>query len=198
MENAAERLLGLNIQDQGTGQASQPDRRHRDHGHRGGQRQPRPPDREDYKRGRGRTQEDRAQVDQHQRKDITDESGYIDALGKEASARAINEAKSLAGEEMVKSAPPAERRRRPGCQAPKPPPRRTWQDHRCRVGCPSTGEGSGSRETAVAAEKVKSAQPSKPMPRLGEKAGPTANRLANANIVVPAEIEKIRLKPCGS
>ena len=26
-------------------------------------------------------------------KDITDESGYIDALGKEASARAINEAK---------------------------------------------------------------------------------------------------------
>jgi flotillin len=56
--------------------------------------------------------------------DITDESGYIDALGREAAARAINEAKVKVSTERFGDIGAAEADRESGCPSPPPRPRR--------------------------------------------------------------------------
>ncbi len=136
--------------------------------------------------------------------DITDESGYIDALGKEAAARAINDAKVRVAEQTRSGEigrAEAERDQRirvsaagatatEGENAAKITVARSDADRR-------EAEAEAERR-AAAAEKVKTAQAlqeSYAAEREAEEARAereTAN--LNANIVVPAEIEKRRIE----
>ncbi len=136
--------------------------------------------------------------------DITDESGYIDALGKEAAARAINEAKiKVAQQERDGDIGSAEAQRDQRIQVAEANARATEGENLSAVEIAQSNSSRRSQEAeaeraASAAEKVKSAQ------ALQESY--TAEQLAEterakreeatqyANIVVPAEIEKKRIE----
>lgn len=136
--------------------------------------------------------------------DITDESNYIEALGKEAAARAINDAKRKVAEQM-----------RDG-EIGKA---RAEQDQRVQVAAAHAAAVEGentalitiansnaarrekeaeAERLAIAAEKVKSAQALEESYRAeGQAERERAQReeaTQMANIIVPAEIEKKRIE----
>ena len=97
-------------------------------------------------------------------KDITDESGYIDALGKEASARAINEAKvSVAERERDGEIGSSEAERERRIQVASAQATATEGENLAKIKVAQSDAARREQEAeaeriAVAAEKVKSAQ----------------------------------------
>jgi len=90
--------------------------------------------------------------------DITDESGYIDALGKEAAAHAINEAKvAVAQKERDGNIGAAEAQRDQRIQGHRPRPRRRGRKHRHHqsrsVERPAAREGSRGRARRLGGRK---------------------------------------------
>ena len=137
-------------------------------------------------------------------KDITDESGYIDALGKEASARAINEAKvSVAERERdgeIGSAL-AERERRievSSAQATATEGENLAKIKVAQSDAQRREQEAEAERLAVAAEKVKSAEAFKEAyaaETQAERARADREQASqHANIVVPAEIEKMKIE----
>ena len=137
-------------------------------------------------------------------KDITDESGYIDALGKEASARAINEAKvSVAERERDGEIGAAEAERERRIQAASAQASATEGENLSRIKVAQSDAARREQEAeaervAVAAEKVKSAQASEEAYAAETKAeGARAERekaSQHADIVVPAQVEKAKIE----
>ena len=137
-------------------------------------------------------------------KDITDESGYIDALGKEASARAINEAKvSVAERERdgeIGSAL-AERERRievSSAQATATEGENLAKIKVAQSDAQRREQEAEAERLAVAAEKVKSAEAFKEAyaaETQAERARADREQASqHANIVIPAEIEKMKIE----
>ena len=136
--------------------------------------------------------------------DITDESGYIDALGKEAAARAINDAKikvaeqTRSGEIGRAEAERDQRIRVSAAGATATEGENTAKITVARSDADRREAEAEAERRAAAAEKVKTAQAlqeSYAAEREAEEARAereTAN--LNANIVVPAEIEKRRIE----
>ncbi len=136
--------------------------------------------------------------------DITDESGYIEALGKEAAARAINEAKVSVAErerdgEIGKNDAEREQRVRVAdAQAIA-----VEGENLAKIKVAESDAARREREAeaerlAIAAEKVKTAQALEEAYASEQKAE-TARSLREkatqyANIVVPAEIEKAKIE----
>ncbi len=137
-------------------------------------------------------------------KDITDESGYIDALGKEASARAINEAKvSVAERERDGEIGAAEAERERRIQVSSAQATATEGENLAKIKVAQSDAQRREQEAeaerlAVAAEKVKSAEAFKEAYAAETEAERArANReqaSQHANIVVPAEIEKMKIE----
>lgn len=136
--------------------------------------------------------------------DITDESGYIEALGKEAAARAINEAKVSVAErqrdgEIGKNN--AEREER--VQVADAQATAVEGENLAKIKVAQSDAARREREAeaerlAIAAEKVKTAQALEEAYASEQKAE-TARSLREkatqyANIVVPAEIEKAKIE----
>ena len=137
-------------------------------------------------------------------KDITDESGYIDALGKEAASRAVNEAKVSVSERErdgeIGSAN-ADRERR--IQVAKAQAEATEGENLSKIKVAQSDAQRREQEAeaerlAVAAEKVKSAQASQEAyaaETAAEKARAEREQASqHADIVVPAEIEKLKIQ----
>ena len=137
-------------------------------------------------------------------KDITDESGYIDALGKEASARAINEAKvSVAERERDGEIGAAEAERERRIQVSSAQATATEGENLAKIKVAQSDAQRREQEAeaerlAVAAEKVKSAQAFQEAyaaETQAEKARADREQASqHANIVVPAEIEKMKIE----
>ena len=137
-------------------------------------------------------------------KDITDESGYIDALGKEASARAINEAKvSVAERERDGEIGAAEAERERRVQVAGAQATATEGENLAKITVAESDAQRREKEAeaerlAVAAEKVKSAQAFQEAyaaETQAEKARADREQASqHANIVVPAEIEKMKIE----
>jgi flotillin len=137
-------------------------------------------------------------------KDITDESGYIDALGKEASARAINQAKvSVAERERDGEIGSAEAERERRVQVSSAQAIATEGENLAKVKVAQSDAQRREQEAeaerlAVAAEKVKSAQAFQEAyaaETQAEKARASREQASqHANIVVPAEIEKMKIE----
>ena len=137
-------------------------------------------------------------------KDITDESGYIDALGKEASARAINEAKvSVAERERDGEIGAAEAERERRIQVASAGATATEGENLAKIKVAQSDAQRREQEAeaerlAVAAEKVKSAEAFKEAyaaETQAEKARADREQASqHANIVVPAEIEKMKIE----
>ena len=137
-------------------------------------------------------------------KDITDESGYIDALGKEASARAINEAKvSVAERERDGEIGAAEAERERRVQVASAQATATEGENLSRIKVAQSDAARREQEAeaervAVAAEKVKSAQASEEAYAAETKAeGARAERekaSQHADIVIPAQVEKAKIE----
>ena len=137
-------------------------------------------------------------------KDITDESGYIDALGKEASARAINEAKvSVAERERDGEIGAAEAERERRVQVASAQATATEGENLSRIKVAQSDASRREQEAeaervAVAAEKVKSAQASEEAYAAETKAeGARAERekaSQHADIVIPAQVEKAKIE----
>ena len=137
-------------------------------------------------------------------KDITDESGYIDALGKEASARAINEAKvSVAERERDGEIGAAEAERERRVQVAGAQATATEGENLAKITVAESDALRREKEAeaerlAVAAEKVKSAEAFKEAYAAeteAEKARANREQASqHANIVVPAEIEKMKIE----
>ena len=137
-------------------------------------------------------------------KDITDESGYIDALGKEASARAINEAKvSVAERERDGEIGAAEAERERRIQVASAGATATEGENLAKIKVAQSDAQRREQEAeaerlAVAAEKVKSAQAFQEAyaaETQAEKARADREQASqHANIVVPAEIEKMKIE----
>ena len=137
-------------------------------------------------------------------KDITDESGYIDALGKEASARAINEAKvSVAERERDGEIGAAEAERERRVQVASAQATATEGENLAKITVAESDALRREKEAeaerlAVAAEKVKSAQAFQEAyaaETQAEKARADREQASqHANIVVPAEIEKMKIE----
>lgn len=137
-------------------------------------------------------------------KDITDESGYIDALGKEASARAINEAKvSVAERERDGEIGAAEAERERRIQVAIAQAAATEGENLSRIKVAQSDAARREQEAeaermAVAAEKVKSAQAFEEAYAAETKAeGARAERekaSQHADIVVPAQVEKAKIE----
>ena len=137
-------------------------------------------------------------------KDITDESGYIDALGKEASSRAINEAKVSVSERERDGAigsANADRERR--IQVASAQAEATEGENLSKIKVAQSDAQRREQEAeaerlAVAAEKVKSAQASQEAyaaETAAEKARAEREQASqHADIVVPAEIEKLKIQ----
>ena len=136
--------------------------------------------------------------------DITDESGYIEALGKEAAARAVNEAKISVAEqerdgEIGKNN--AEREQRVQVAAAKATAVEGENIAKIKVAqsdAQRREQEAEAERTAVAAEKVKGAQALEEAYASEQKAE-TARSLREkatqyANVVVPAEIEKAKIE----
>lgn len=137
-------------------------------------------------------------------KDITDESGYIDALGKEASARAINEAKvSVAERERDGEIGAAEAERERRIQVSSAQATATEGENLAKIKVAQSDAQRREQEAeaerlAVAAEKVKSAEAFKEAYAAeteAERARASREQASqHANIVVPAEIEKMKIE----
>lgn len=136
--------------------------------------------------------------------DITDESGYIDALGKEAAARAINEAKiKVAQQERDGDIGAAEAQRDQRIRVAEANARATEGENQSAVEIAQSNAIRREREAeaeraASAAEKVKAAQAlqeSYVAEQLAERERASREQATQyANIVVPAEIEKKRIE----
>jgi flotillin len=137
-------------------------------------------------------------------KDITDESGYIDALGKEASSRAINEAKVSVSERERDGAigsANADRERR--IQVASAQASATEGENLSKIKVAQSDAQRREQEAeaerlAVAAEKVKSAQASQEANAAEANAerGRSERDQASqhADIIIPAEIEKLKIE----
>ena len=133
-------------------------------------------------------------------KDITDESGYIDALGKEASARAINDAKvSVAERERDGEIGSAEAERERRIQVSSAQAIATEGENLAKVKVAQSDAARREQEAeaerlAVAAEKVKSAEAFKEAYAAERARASREQASQHANIVVPAEIEKKKIE----
>jgi flotillin len=136
--------------------------------------------------------------------DITDESGYIDALGREAAARAINEAKKkVAEQERDGEIGKAEAEREQRIKVAAAHAAAVEGENTAKVTIANSDSNRREREAeaarrAVAAEKVQSAQALQEAYTAEEQAERERARREEAtqvaNIVVPAEIEKRRVE----
>ncbi len=136
--------------------------------------------------------------------DITDESGYIDALGKEAAARAINEAKiKVAQQERDGEIGAAEAKRDQRIRVAEANARATEGENLSAVEIAQSNAARREREAeaerkASAAERVKAAQAlqeSYAAEQLAESERAKREQATQyANIIVPAEIEKKRIE----
>jgi len=136
--------------------------------------------------------------------DITDASGYIDALGREAAARAINDAKRKVAEQMRDGEigkARAEREQRVEVAAAHATA--VEGENRAKITVANSDAERREREAeaerlAVAAEKVQSAQALQEAYTAEELAERERARREEAtqvaNIVIPAEIEKRRVE----
>ncbi|MDC0156424.1 SPFH domain-containing protein [Verrucomicrobia bacterium] len=137
-------------------------------------------------------------------KDITDESGYIDALGKEASARAINEAKvSVAERERDGEIGSAQAERERRIEVSSAQATATEGENLAKIKVAQSDAQRREQEAeaerlAVAAEKVKSAEAFKEAyaaETQAERARADREQASqHANIVIPAEIEKMKIE----
>lgn len=137
-------------------------------------------------------------------KDITDESGYIEALGKEASSRAINEAKvSVAERERDGEIGKANAEREQRVQVAGAQATATEGENLAKIKVAESDASRREREAeaerlATAAEKVKSAQAFEEAyaaEQIAEKARAERERASqHADIIVPAEIEKAKIE----
>ncbi|MEC9327977.1 MAG: SPFH domain-containing protein, partial [Verrucomicrobiota bacterium] len=136
--------------------------------------------------------------------DITDESGYIEALGKEASSRAINEAKvQVAERERDGNIGEANAQREQRIQVSGAQATAVEGENLAKVKVAESDAARREREAeaerlASAAEKVKSAQALEEA-YISEKTaeqgrGEREKATQYANIVVPAEIEKQKIE----
>ncbi len=136
--------------------------------------------------------------------DITDESGYIDALGKEAAARAINDAKiKVAQQERDGDIGAAEAQRDQRIRVAEANARATEGENLSTIEIAKSNSSRREAEAeaergAIAAEKVKQAQALQEAyaaEKLSEDERANRDQAAQyANIVVPAEIEKKRIE----
>ena len=136
--------------------------------------------------------------------DITDESGYIEALGKEAAARAINEAKVSVAEQMRDGeigANNAEREQRVQVSAAKALAVEGENVAKIKVAKSDAARREQEAEAerlATAAEKVKGAQALEEAYASEQKAETVRAQREKAtqyaNVVVPAEIEKQKIE----
>ncbi len=136
--------------------------------------------------------------------DITDESGYIDALGKEAAARAINDAKKkVAQQERDGEIGKAVAERDQRIQVAEAHATAVEGENLSAVKVAQSGAARREREAeaerlAVAAEKVRKAQAFEEAYRAEEAAerqrAQRDQATQYANVVVPAEIEKQRIE----
>ncbi len=136
--------------------------------------------------------------------DITDESGYIDALGQEAAARAINEAKRKVAQqerdgEIGKARAEQERR----TEVARSNAEAVQGEDLAKVTVANSNAERREREAeaerrAAAAEKVQAAhalEEAYAAEQEAEKARGERDRAAEyANVVVPAEVEKARIE----
>ena len=136
--------------------------------------------------------------------DVTDESGYIDALGKDAAARAINEAKvQVAQKERDGEIGKAQAEREQRVEVSAAQATAVEGENRAKITVANSDADRRKQEAeaeriATAAEKVQAAE------ALGEAyaSEESAERIRAkkeqatqyANIVVPAEIEKARIE----
>ena len=136
--------------------------------------------------------------------DVTDESGYIDALGKDAAARAINEAKvQVAQKERDGEIGKAQAEREQRVEVSSAMATATEGENRAKITVANSDADRRKQEAeaeriATAAEKVQAAE------ALGEAYASEENAerirakkeqaTQYANIVVPAEIEKARIE----
>ena len=137
-------------------------------------------------------------------KDITDESGYIDALGKEASSRAINEAKvSVAQRERDGEIGAAEAERERRISVASAQAAATEGENLSKIKVAQSDAARREQEAeaerlAVAAEKVKSAQASEEAYAAETKAEAARSEREkasqHADIVIPAQIEKSKIE----
>jgi flotillin len=136
--------------------------------------------------------------------DITDESGYIDALGKEAAARAINEAKiKVANQERDGEIGKAEAEREQRVNVSKAKAEAVEGENRAGITVAQSNafrreqEAEAERKAAVA-EKVKQAQALQEAYTAEEQSererAKREEATQNANIIIPAEIEKKRIE----
>ncbi|MFH1843208.1 MAG: SPFH domain-containing protein [bacterium] len=136
--------------------------------------------------------------------DITDESGYIEALGKEAAARAINEAKIKVAEKMRDGEiGKAEAERTQRIQVAAAHATAVEGENTAKITIANSDAARREREAeaeklAVAAEKVQSAQALQEAYTAEEMAERERARREEAtqvaNIIIPAEIEKRRVE----
>ena len=136
--------------------------------------------------------------------DITDESGYIEALGKEAAARAINEAKVSVAEQQRDGeigANNAEREQRVQVAAAKATAVEGENVAKIKVAKSDATRREQEAEAerlATAAEKVKGAQALEEAYSSEQKAETVRAQREKAtqyaNVVVPAEIEKQKIE----
>ncbi len=136
--------------------------------------------------------------------DITDESGYIDALGKEAAARAINEARvKVAEKERDGSIGAANAERDQRIQVATAGATAVEGENEAAVTVAKSHARRREQEAeaeraAIAAEKVKSAQALEEAYKAEElserQRAAREEATQHANIVVPAEIEKRRIE----
>lgn len=136
--------------------------------------------------------------------DITDESGYIDALGKEAAARAINEAKIKVAEQMrdgETGKAVAERDQRINVSksnADAVEGENLAAVREAQSSAQRREQEAEAERSASAAESVKKAQAlqeSYTAEALAEEERAKRDQASqNANIIIPAEIEKQRIE----
>lgn len=136
--------------------------------------------------------------------DITDESGYIDALGKEAAAHAINEAKVKVAEKVRDGEiGRAEAERDQRVKVAAADAIAVEGENKAKIQVAQSNAARREREAeaerlAIAAEKVKTAQAleesyiAEQQAEIGRAKREEATQMAN--IIVPAEIEKRRIE----
>ena len=135
--------------------------------------------------------------------DIKDESGYIEALGQEAAAKAINEAKvRVAEQEKIGEIGKAEAVRETRIRTPEANAQAVQGENEAKIAIANSDSARREREAeaqrkAVAAEKVAQAQALEEAYAAEQKAEDArANReraSQKANVIVAQEIEKQRL-----
>jgi len=136
--------------------------------------------------------------------DITDESGYIEALGKEAAARAVNEAKIKVAEQLRDGEiGKAEAERDQRVRVANAAATAVEGENLAKIKVAQSDAARREKEAearriAVAAEKVKEAQAMQEAYASEESAERQRAKREEAtqiaNIVVPAEIEKRRIE----